>query len=88
MTGRVTYTGSQYIDTTLPRRSLPEWVRFDLGARYVLDNVRSPSGGPVAIRFNVDNVLDADYWASGIASTALVLGAPRTFRLALTTFDF
>ena len=31
--GRVTYTGSQFIDTTFPRRSLPEWARVDAGLR-------------------------------------------------------
>jgi iron complex outermembrane receptor protein len=87
LTGRVVYTGSQYIDTTFPRRSLPEWTRFDLGARYVLDDARSPTGKPVALRFSVENLLDADYWATGFAATTLSLGVPRTFRLALTT-DF
>jgi iron complex outermembrane receptor protein len=87
LTGRVVYTGMQYIDTTFPRRSLPEWTRFDLGARYTFDNVRSPTGKPVAIRFNIDNVLDTTYWAGGGGATSLILGAPRTFRLS-TTFDF
>jgi iron complex outermembrane receptor protein len=87
LTSRVVYTGMQYIDTTFPRRSLPEWTRFDLGARYTFDNVRSPTGKPVAIRFNIDNVLDTTYWAGGGGATSLILGAPRTFRLS-TTFDF
>jgi iron complex outermembrane receptor protein len=87
LNGRVIYTASQYIDTTFPRRSLPDWTRFDLGARYTFDNARSPTGRPVVIRFNVENVLDTDYWAGGGASYAMYLGAPRTFRLALTS-DF
>jgi iron complex outermembrane receptor protein len=85
--GRVVYTGMQYIDTTFPRRSLPDWTRFDVGARYTFDNVRSPTGKPVTIRFNVDNVFDTTYWAGGGGATSLILGAPRTFRLS-TTFDF
>jgi len=85
--GRVVYTGSQYIDTTLPRRSLPDWTRFDIGARYVFDTDRSPTGNPVAIRFNVENLFDNNYWAGGSGATTLFLGAPRTFRLALTA-DF
>ncbi len=38
LNGRVIYTASQYIDTTWPRRSLPEWMRFDLGVRYAFEN--------------------------------------------------
>lgn len=87
LTGRVLYTSSQYIDTTLPRRSLPDWTRFDVGARYTFRTDNSPSGNPVAIRFNIDNLLDADYWEGGSAVTTLNLAAPRTFRLALTA-DF
>ncbi len=85
--GRVTYTGSQFIDTTFPRRSLPEWTRVDAGLRYVFDNASSPTGKPVALRFFVENLFDNDYWANGFAAITLSLGTPRTFRLALTT-DF
>jgi iron complex outermembrane receptor protein len=84
LNSRVIYTGSQYIDTLNPRRSIPEWTRFDLGARYAFENAYSPTGSPIVIRFNVENVLDTDYWASGTSGN-LALGAPRTFRLALTT---
>ncbi|WP_421999626.1 TonB-dependent siderophore receptor [Reyranella sp.] len=84
--GRITYTGAQYIDTTAPRRSLPEWTRLDLGLRYVFDRL-GPTGKPVALRFNVENVLDNDYWQGGSSASNLVIGAPRTFRLALTA-DF
>lgn len=84
---RAVYTGSQYIDTAWPRRSLPEWTRFDVGARYTFDNTRSPTGKPLVARFTVENVLDANYWETGSASTTLSLGAPRTFRLSLTA-DF
>ena len=85
LNGRMIYTGSQYIDTTYPRRSLPDWVRFDVGARYAFDNARSPTGKPIVIRFNVENVLDANYWASANTADGLGLGAPRTFRLSLTS---
>ncbi len=61
--GRIIYTGTQYVGLTTPRLSIPDWVRFDIGARYVLDNVKSPTGKPVAIRFNVENVLDTNYWS-------------------------
>ncbi len=87
LNGRIIYTGSQYIDTTLPRRSLPEWTRFDVGARYIIDDVSSPTGKPFGIRFNIENLLDNNYWAGSSGATRLNLGAPRMFRLALTA-DF
>ncbi|MPZ35682.1 MAG: TonB-dependent siderophore receptor [Rhodospirillales bacterium] len=85
--GRVSYTGSQYIDTTWPRRSLPDWTRVDIGARYVFDTDRSPTGNPIALRFNVENLFDTNYWAGGSGATTLFLGMPRTFRVSLTA-DF
>jgi iron complex outermembrane receptor protein len=90
LTGRILYTASQYFDTTFPRRSLPEWTRFDIGARYVFEDVKNPLGKPmpVALRFNVDNLLDANYWQGGQGgATTMSLGLPRTFRVALTA-DF
>ena len=84
--GRVVYTGAQYIDTTWPRRVLPEWTRLDLGARYALENPGA-KGKLLVARFNVENVLDSNYWAGGNGVFILSLGAPRTFRLSLTA-DF
>jgi len=87
LSGRVAYTGAQYLDTTYPRRSQPAWTRLDLGARYTLENSRSPTGKPLVVRFNVENVLDANYWADAAGVTTLAMAPPRTFRLAVTT-DF
>jgi iron complex outermembrane receptor protein len=86
LASRVIYTGSQYIDTTFPRRSLPEWTRLDLGVRYAFENPGA-NGKLLVARFAVENVLDVDYWAGGGFSNTLNLGAPRTFRLSLTA-DF
>jgi len=87
LTGRAVYTGAQYIDaTTYPRRTMPEWTRFDVGARYAFVNPGAP-GKVLVARFNVENVLDNNYWAGGSGATLLNLGAPRTFRLAMTA-DF
>ncbi|MPZ34333.1 MAG: TonB-dependent receptor [Rhodospirillales bacterium] len=86
LNGRIVYTGSQYIDTTWPRRSLPEWTRFDLGARYAFENPGA-KGRLLVARFNVENVLDSNYWVSGTAATTLFLGMPRKFLLSLTA-DF
>lgn len=87
LTGRAVYTSSQYIDTTWPRRSLPDWTRLDVGLRYAFEPVRSPTGKPIVARFSVENLLDANYWETGSAASTLSLGAPRTFRLSLTA-DF
>ncbi len=84
--GRVLYTGAQFIDTTTPRRSLPEWTRFDAGLRYAFENPGAKDKLLVA-RFNVENLFDNSYWAGGSGATFLNLGAPRIFRLALTA-DF
>ena len=84
--GRAVYTSSQYVNVTRPVGSIPDWARFDLGARYTFEDVRSPTGHPVAIRFNVDNVFDANYWSAVNAGT-LIQGSPRTFRLS-TSFNF
>ncbi|GEP56482.1 TonB-dependent receptor [Reyranella soli] len=83
LNGRVIYTSSQYIDTTWPRRSLADWTRFDVGVRYAFDNPGA-KGQLLIARFNVENLLDADYWAGGNGTTTLTLGAPRTFRVSLT----
>src|SRR5262249_45169624 len=87
LTGRVVYTGAQYIDTTTPRRELPDWTRVDLGARYVFRGSDTPTGKPIIVRFDVANVFDRNYIASGFASTAMSLGEPRTYRLS-STFQF
>ena len=84
--GRVTYTGAQYVDTTYPRRMLPEWTLFDLGVRYAFENPGA-KGKLLVARFNVDNILDSNYWSGGNNVRTLNLGAPRTFRLSLTA-DF
>jgi iron complex outermembrane receptor protein len=41
------------------------------------------------LRVNLDNLADADYWASAIDSFRpdLQLGSPRTFKASLT-YDF
>lgn len=81
--GRMIYTGAQYIDVVYPRRTIPDWARFDVGARYTFDNARSPTGHPVTLRFNVENLFDAGYWATA-SGGFLVQGSPRTFKLSAT----
>jgi iron complex outermembrane recepter protein len=83
LTGRVIYTGSQYVNIT-NTLSLPEWTRVDIGARYTF---KSPwNGKPIVIRANIENVANNAYWASAY-SGVITLAAPRTYLLS-TTFNF
>lgn len=84
--GRGVYTGAQYVDATYPRRMLSEWTRFDVGLRYAFDNPAA-RGKLLVARFNVENVFDLNYYASGNNVSTITLGAPRTFRISLTA-DF
>jgi iron complex outermembrane receptor protein len=83
LTGRVIYTSSQLYDLAEPRRSIPDWTRADLGARYTFTG---QNGKPIIVRFNVENVFGENYWMSAYGGT-LAPGAPRTFRLS-STFNF
>lgn len=82
--GRVVHTGEQAanIGNTL---FLPDWTRFDIGARYVA----LVGDRPITLRVGVDNLTDEAYWASAFDSFRpdLQLGAPRTFK-ASATLDF
>lgn len=84
LTGRVVHTGEQTanIANTL---FLEDWTRVDIGARYVA----VVAGKPMTLRVSLDNVADADYWASAFDSFRpdLQLGSPRTFKASLT-YDF
>ncbi len=82
LSGRAIYTTSQYYDNANTQQ-IPDWVRFDVGARYTFDL----RGKPVTIRANVINVANAGYWASATPTYGLSLGAPRTYMLS-TTFNF
>lgn len=81
LTTRVIYTGEQYYDAG-NTQELPDWVRWDLGARYTLD----ARGTPITIRADVRNVLDTDYWSSA-GGGYLSVGSPRSF-LVSTSFNF
>ncbi len=81
--GRLIYTSAQYLDPA-NYQSIPGWTRFDAGVRYAFER---PGGKPVALRLNVENLFDANYWASATSTFGLSMGAPRTFLLSLTT-DF
>ncbi|MBR0815902.1 TonB-dependent receptor [Bradyrhizobium diazoefficiens] len=82
-TGRVIYTGSQYVNVT-NTLTLPEWTRVDIGARYTF--ISPWNGKPIVVRANIENVGNKAYWASAY-SGVITLGAPRTY-LVSTTFNF
>ncbi|RYD67797.1 MAG: TonB-dependent receptor, partial [Sphingomonadales bacterium] len=84
LTGRVVQTGKQMVNVT-NTLEIPEWTRFDLGARYVAVLGTTP----LTLRVNVDNVANKRYWASAfdVFNAALLQGAPRTFK-ASASIDF
>ena len=81
LSGRVIYTSQAYLDAA-NTQVIPEWTRFDLGAKYVFER---PDGKPLALRANVINVGNANYWMAGAGF--LTQGPPRTFMLSLAA-DF
>lgn len=82
LTGRAIYTSGQYYDRA-NTQSIPDWVRFDLGARYTMLGWNNK---PIVLRANVENVAGTNYWAS-TARGSLGLGRARTF-LVSAQFDF
>lgn len=86
VTSDIMYTASEYIENSNSgRRSIPGWVRLDMGARYAMRNPASRDG-KITFLLNVDNVTNARYWNSS-GYNYLSLSAPRTFRFAVTA-DF
>ncbi|WP_334504668.1 TonB-dependent receptor [Bradyrhizobium sp. AZCC 1678] len=85
LTGRVIYTSESYANDA-NTQELPAWTRVDLGARYTFT---SPwNGKPIVVRASVENVFNEAYWNSyRTVSSAVSLGAPRTYLLS-TTFNF
>jgi iron complex outermembrane receptor protein len=83
ISGRAIYTSLQYLDAA-NTQSIPSWTRFDAGVRYVFER---KDGKPIALRFNVENLFNLNYWASANAELGLAMGAPRTFLLSLSA-DF
>lgn len=79
--GRVVHTGHQWANTANTLR-VPNWTRWDVGARYSFVVDRKP----LTARFGVDNLANSRYWASAYGGY-LLEGLPRTFKLSLTA-DF
>ena len=81
LTGRVIYTSSQSLDPANTKR-IPDWTRFDIGARYAT----RAGGRPVTLRATIENVFDKSYWGS-TGGGYLSIGGPRTL-LVSATVDF
>jgi len=78
--GRVVYTGATFLDAA-NLQPVPAWTRVDLNASYTFERA---DGKPIALRGQVINVGNNNYWMS---ASGLTQGAPRTFLLSLTA-DF
>jgi iron complex outermembrane receptor protein len=81
LSARGIYTSSQYLNAA-NTQEVPSWTRLDLGARYAT----KVGGTPIVVRANLENVFDANYWATA-SRGFLGLSTPRTFLLS-TTFSF
>lgn len=81
VTADVMYTHSEYIENAAHRRSIPGWVRLDMGARYVTKNP-AVKDGKLSFLLNIDNITNERYWNSG-GYNYLSLSAPRTVRFAV-----
>ena len=83
--GRAVYTGEQEVNG-LNTVQLDSWTRFDAGVRYDFE----AGGKPLTVRARVENLADEDQWVAvgGYpGANYLTLGAPRTFRVSVST-DF
>jgi iron complex outermembrane receptor protein len=78
LTGRALYTSSQYLNVLNTQR-IPDWTRLDLGARYRVQNAKTP----ITVRATVENVFDKAYWAS-TGGGYLTLGAPLSVLLSVS----
>ena len=85
LTGRIIYTSESFAND-LNTQVIPGWTRVDIGARYTMT---SPwNGKPIVIRANIENLFDKGYYnAYRTVSSAISIGAPRTYLLS-TTFNF
>jgi len=81
--GRAVHTGEQEANGANTVQ-LDSWTRFDAGVRYAF----VAGGKDLTVRARVENVADEDQWVAvgGYpGSNYLTLGAPRTFRLSVST---
>ncbi|MCG5241631.1 TonB-dependent siderophore receptor [Azospirillum doebereinerae] len=80
LNGRVIHTSGSYLTAANTLR-FDSWTRVDIGARYNTE----VGGKPVALRANVENLFDKNYWLT--TGTYVTVGAPRTVVLSASV-DF
>lgn len=74
---RSIYTSAQYVNSANTLR-IPDWVRYDIGARYVT----RAADRDVTLRAYVENLLDKSYWAGSFSDGFVTQGGPRILRLS------
>ncbi|WP_340528028.1 TonB-dependent siderophore receptor, partial [Cupriavidus necator] len=82
VTGRVTYTGSQYVNTANTQK-IDSWTRYDIGARYVT----KIQGKRVGFYASIENLFNKSYWAGSFNDGYVTQNAPRLFKFT-TSVDF
>ena len=78
LTARAEHVSSRFIrnDNSL---KIPSYELYGLGARYQ----RTLGDKAFTLRLNIDNLLNDDYWTTGVGSNNLLyLGAPRSINLS------
>ncbi|WP_120430481.1 TonB-dependent receptor [Acinetobacter baylyi] len=80
LTANSVYTGSMYADAdNANTQKLPDWIIFDLGARYATVIAQRN----VVFRGGIDNVFDKKHWAGVWNGYVGVGGDPRTYKLSM-----
>lgn len=81
LNGHWMYTGTQFANTSNTQQ-VPAWNRVDLGLRYT---AKMKDSHTLSIRANLENITNANYWASvgGFPGAGyLTLGNPRTLLIS------
>ncbi|GIL38242.1 ligand-gated channel [Rhodospirillales bacterium TMPK1] len=81
LTAGMFHTGGRAVNAA-NQAYIPGYQTYDIGARYTTD-IR---GADVTFRFNIENLLDKNYYAA-TGSSLLATGLPRTAKFS-TTFRF
>ena len=71
------YQGERFTATD-NTQVMPSYTRVDGAVFYALTD-------RIDLQVNVENLLDADYFASAHSNNNITPGAPRSFRVGLTT---
>lgn len=82
LTGRVTYTGKQYLNSTNTQQ-VPGFTVADIGARYAT----KVSGRDVVLRAAINNAFNQRYWLGGFGEGYAQVGAGRLFLMSASV-DF